>query len=311
MFKRIWCVMVVAALVLMVALPVLAQADTTDATVAFLLSMQNVDGGFTNGYAPESDVSTTADVVIAAIALGEDPQTFFVGDMMNPFSYLGMQVQSGSLNSAGQLAKVLSAVSIVGKDWNAFAGHDLAADLLALQNDEGLFGFGAFDHCLAMIGLQNAGVELPENTVEALLAAQNEDGGWGFMDGEASDTNTTSLCLQALALTDVVDENAAGFSYLDQIQNEDGGWPYQNPSDYGTDSDSNSTALVVEALLANGLDLAEWNNPQDWLATMANDDGSYSYQPGLPGDVLSTVAVVPAVEGLWLNAWATVIGADE
>lgn len=311
MIKRIWCVALAILLVMTLALPVLAQDDSSDVTVAYLLASQNEDGGFTNGWAPESDVSTTVDVVIAAIALGEDPQTFFVGDMMNPFSYLGVQVQSGNLTGAGQLAKVLSAVNAAGKDWSAFAGHDLAADLLSLQNGEGLFGYGAFDHCLSTIALQNVAVELPENTVETLLAAQNEDGGWGFMAGEASDTNTTSLCLQALALTDAVDAVEAGLGYLSAIQNEDGGWPYQNPSDYGTDSDSNSTALVVEALIANGLDLAEWNNPQDVLAMMYNEDGSYSYQPGLPGDILSTIAVVPAAEGLALNAWAPVPEAAE
>lgn len=311
MIKRAWSIGLAITLVVALALPVFAQEDSNESTIAFLLAMQNDDGGFSNGWAPESDISTTADAVIAALAAGEDPQAFFAGDMMNPISYLGVQVQAGTISSAGQLAKVLSAVSAVGKDWAAFADHDLVADLLILQSDEGLFGYGAFDHCLAMIGLQNAGVDLPENTVEALIAVQNEDGGWGFMAGEASDTNTTGLCVQALALTDATDAVDAGLAYFAQIQNEDGGWPYQNPSDYGTDSDSNSTALVVEALLANGIDLSEWNNPQDWLATTHNEDGSYSYQPGLPGDILSTVAVVPAIEGLPLNAWAPLSGVAE
>ncbi len=178
-----------------------------------------------------------------------------------------------------------------------------------MQSDEGVFGTGAFDHCLAVIALQNAGVELPDGTVEASVAAQNEDGGWGFMAGEASDTNTTGLCLQALAGTGAEDSDAAdavdaGLAYLKAIQNEDGGWPYQNPSDFGTDSDTNSTALVVQALIANDEDLAEWDNPQEWLLSMQNESGSFSFQAAMPGDnVLATVAVIPALEGVPLNEW--------
>jgi prenyltransferase beta subunit len=170
-----------------------------------------------------------------------------------------------------------------------------------------VFGAGAFDHCLAVIALQNAAVELPAGTVEALVAAQNEDGGWGFMAGEASDTNTTGLCLQALALTDAADSVTAGLDYLKAIQNEDGGWPYQSPSDFGTDSDVNSTALVIQALLANWQNPEEWGNPQDWLLSMQNESGSFSFQAAMPGDnVLATIAAIPAVEGVPLNAWAVV-----
>ncbi len=125
------------------------------------------------------------------------------------------------------------------------------------------------------------------------------------MAGEASDTNTTGLCLQALALTDSADAVEAGLAYLQAIQNEDGGWPYQSPSDFGTDSDTNSTALVVQALVANEQDLAEWNNPQDWLLSMQNESGSFSFQEAMPGDnVVATVAVIPALVGVPLNTWA-------
>lgn len=305
--KRFGVLIVSMIVILTLALPAFAQDDPTPGAkaVSYLLTMQNDDGGFTNGWSPESDLVTTADIVIAAIAAGANPDAFFAGDMMNPFGFLALQLDDGDALAAGQLAKVAIAVAAAGKDVADFGGHDLVGELLAQQGDEGTFGFGAFDHCLSMIALQNAGVDLPENTVEALLGVQNDDGGWGFMLGEASDTNTTGLCLQALALADAEDAVVAGVGYLAGIKNDDGGWPYQNPNEYGTDSDANSTALVVQALIANGYDLAEWNNPQDFLLSLQNDSGAFGYQLAMRDDnVLATVAVIPAIEGLPLNAWS-------
>jgi prenyltransferase beta subunit len=307
MLKR---VLLIVLSLLLVVLPVMAQdGDTTSATKAidYLLSVQNEDGGFSNGMSPESDISTTADVIIASVAAGEDPNAFFTGDMFNPFTFLGIQAEDDTMDGAGQYAKVLIAVIAAGKDPTAFGGHNLIDDLLAMQNEGGSFGSGSFDHCLAILALQNAGAELPGGTVDVLVSDQNEDGGWGFMADQASDTNTTALCLQALASTDQTDAVQAGLEYLRAIQNEDGGWPYQNPSDYGTTSDANSTALVTQALIAAGEDLATWNNPQEWLQTLQLDNGGFVYQEGMTdASLLATVAVVPALAGVSLNAWVPV-----
>ncbi|MBN1201165.1 MAG: terpene cyclase/mutase family protein [Anaerolineae bacterium] len=310
MFKRLSVLMLTLCIVL--ALPVLAQDDDpAAAALAFLKTVQNADGGISNGFDPTSDTSTTADAVVAIAVAGLDPNAFLTGDLVNPLLFLAAQVNAGNVTDAGTTAKVLTAAIAAGKDPAGFSDHDLVGDLLALQADDGLFGFGAYDHCLSMIALQNAGAELPDGAVDALLGVQGEDGGWGFMAGEASDTNTTGLCLQALALTGEVGAVEAGLAYLAAIQNEDGGWPYQNPSDYGTDSDTNSTALVVQALVANGEELADWNSPQEWLLSMQNDSGSFSFQAAMPGDnVLATVAVIPAIEGVPLNAWAPVPEAE-
>ncbi len=300
MFKRILALILAISLISIV--PAWAQEDDPGAkAVAYLQTVQNEDGGFSNGFAPESDVSATTDAVIAAVAAEEDPQTVFAAD---PVAYLEAQVKAENVTAAGQIAKVITAAVAAGLDPTDFGGPDLVQALLALQGDDGIIGMGAFDHCLSMIALENAGVELIDGTVEAAVAAQNEDGGWGFMAGEASDTNTSGLCLQALAWTDSVNSIDAGLAYLETIQNEDGGWPYQSPSDYGTDSDTNSTALIVQALIANDEDLAEWNNPQDWLLSMQNDSGSFSFQAAMPGDnVLATLGVIPAIEGVTLNEW--------
>lgn len=299
------------ALLLAVALiaPVFAQDDADPALMAldYLDSVQNADGGFPSGYAPESDLSTTTDAILAFVAAGQDPNAVLSPDMANPYYFLGQQVEGETVMAAGQLAKVATAVVAGGKDVTAFGGHNLVDDLLALQDESGLFGTGAFEHCLSLIALENAGVELPGGAVEAAVNAQAEDGGWGFAADQASDTNTTAVCVQALALTDQIDAVDAALTYLESIQNDDAGWPYQNPSDYGTDSDANSTALVTEALLAAGEDLADWNNPQEWLLSLQNEDGGFGYQTTMPdSNILATVAVIPALEGVTLTAWAPV-----
>lgn len=306
MTKRLMILAAMLCLALGAAIPAMAQDGESPSAqaLAFLRSMQNMDGGFSNGFAPESDIAATADVVVAAVAAGEDPNAFLTGNMMNPLAFLGGQAAEGHVSSAGLIAKVLTAVAAVGKDTAAFAGHDLVSDLLALQGEDGLFGSGAFDHCLATIALQNAGAALPDGTVEALLDQQDAAGGWGFMAGEAPDTNTTALCIQALVPAGEAEAVEAGLAYLQSIQNEDGGWPYQNPSDFGTDSDVNSTALVIQALSAAGEDFAEWNNPQDWLSGMQLENGAFAYQEAYPdANLLATIAAVPALEGVPLNAW--------
>ena len=309
MLKRVFSLLVVFVVVLTVALPVWAQNDdeVIDKAVEYLATMQGEDGGFSSGWAPESDPATTADAVIAMVLAEES------GDMLDTtLAYLETQTAEGNIATAGLIAKVITAVIATGGDPADFAEHNLIDDLLATQGEDGVFGYGTFDHCLALGALQNAVVELPEGAVEVVVEAQNEDGGWGFMVSEASDTNTTGLCLQVLASTELPDSVAVGLDYLAAIQNEDSGWPYQNPSDYGTDSDTNSTSLVYQALLATGENIDDWNNPSAWLISMQNESGAFGYQTAMPDDnIVATVAVVPAVADVPFIGWALLSGNSE
>lgn len=307
--KRILMVLMIASLLLALTLPALAQGDEAapvESAVAFLKTVQNEDGGFTNGFAPESDFGTTTDVVVALALAGEDPNVFFGSDMMNPLAFLGIELVEAEDIGAGQMAKALNAVFAAQKDPFAFAGFNLVDELKALQDPgTGLYGLGAYDHCLSVLALQNVGGEISPEALTVLVDAQDESGGWGFMAGEAPDTNTTALCLQALALLDAPDAATSGLEYLRSIQNDDAGWPYQNPSDFGTESDVNSTALVTQALIALGEELSAWNNPQEWIRSMQLESGAFSYQASMPGDnILATIAAIPALEGVPLNYWA-------
>jgi hypothetical protein len=82
-------------------------------------------------------------------------------------------------------------------------------------------------------------------------------------------------------------------------QNADGGFPYVSPSPYGTDSDSNSTAVVMWAIAAAGQDPAgdawkyqgqDGKSPLDRLRAFQNEDGAFRWQDAVPDDnMLSTV----------------------
>jgi hypothetical protein len=93
--------------------------------------------------------------------------------------------------------------------------------------------------------------------------------------------------------------------YYKGVQNDDGGWPYQNPSDYGTDTDANSTAVTIQALIAAGQDPvgSDWtteggNTPVAALEAFQNESGAFAWQAAMPDDnLLATVQALPALAG--------------
>src|SRR5205085_6396915 len=124
-----------------------------------------------------------------------------------------------------------------------------------------------------------------------LNQAQLADGGWSF-DGSAatgSDTNTTALAVQALVAAGAPgDATTRGIGYLKSQQNADGGFPYSKTSSFGSASDANSTALVVQALAAAGVDprtlKQSGGDPIDALLDFQNASGAFRYQAAQSDD---------------------------
>ena len=289
--------------------PVFAAANTS-AALDYLKTQQNADGGFGSGFSPDSTLSSTADVVLAITATGADPVTFDRGGN-TPLTYLASRAPSAA--TAGELAKLILAVVAAGENPRQFGGIDSVAKLEDLIGTGGKIGTETdtfVSHTLAVLALASAQRPIPGTAVELLRATQQESGGWAW-DGSvatAADTNTTAFAVQALlAAGEAADGDAVtkALAYYRSIQNDDGGWPYQNPSDFGTATDANSTAVTIQAILAAGQDPAgaEWTategkTPVAALEALQNDSGAFAWQATASDDnLLATVQALPAVVG--------------
>jgi hypothetical protein len=295
-------------LVLAGALPALAAVDTA-AALDYLKSQQNPDGGFGSGFSPDSAVGSTADAVLAIVASGEDPAGFSQNGN-TPLTYLAQNAAAVELG--GDLAKLIMAAVAAGQNPRTFGGTDSVARLESWIGADGKIGTANdifVSHLLAMLALKSAQRPIPPAAVAYAEAAQQEGGGWAW-DGSAAtaaDTNTTAFAVQALiaAGRPVSGAVTRALAYLVSLQNDDGGWPYQVPSDYGTDTDANSTAVVIQAIIAAGGDPAavEWTTaaggtPLAALEALQNDSGGFAWQAAVPGDnLLATVQALPAVAG--------------
>jgi len=269
---------------------------TAASAASWLAGRHEADGGFSSGFAPGSDVGASADAVAALAAAGMNTS--------RGADYLAAQIRSSRKLSAGQIAKIALAVQAAGRDARAFAGQDLTQRMLAAQKqDTGVIGDGVFSHSLCMLALVRSGVAVPASAVDALERLQARSGGWAFSGGDKVDVDTTALAVQALiAAGRPANRGAAGrgLGYLHSLQNPDGGFPYQSPSEYGTESNVNSTALVAQAIIASGDQPESWaaarGNPLSYLVRMANASGALGFQASFSDDnVLATAGAIPAL----------------
>lgn len=305
MRKRVMIVTLVLAALLISALPVLA-ADTT-AALDYLKAQQNADGGFGSGFSPDSTVGSTADVVLAIVAVGGALASFDQGGN-TPITYL--EANAASAATSGDLAKLILAAVAAGEHPRQFGGVDSVAKLESMVGADGRIGTETdtfVGHALAILALQSVQRPIPAAAIAYTENAQQDDGSWAW-DGSAEtagDTNSTAYAVQALAAAGSSDALAPALAYYKVIQNDDGGWPYQNPSEYGTATDANSTAVTIQAIIAAGQDPAgaDWtteggNTPVAALEALQNESGAFAWQAAVPDDnLLATIQALPALAG--------------
>jgi len=274
----------------------------------WLRSQQNDDGGFGSGFGPGSGVGPTADAIIAITAGGEDTLAW-VKDGQSPIDYLRAQVGAGRVTLPGDIAKTILALVATRQNPRAFGDRNLIADLGAkLDAGTGAYSPSLYDQALAILALGNAGEAVPASAVDALLRAQTVEGGWAFTGdilAGAADSNTTSMVVQALVASGRKDDTGRAMDYFRRVQNADAGWTYQVPSAFGTDTDANSTALGIQAILATGDSISNWaasgSDPLGALLSLQNEDGSFSFNRMFPGpNALATLQAVPALYGYTL-----------
>jgi prenyltransferase beta subunit len=283
-----------------------APGDASGQALQWLATQQNTDGGFSNGFSPESNIGATADAIIAIASAGQDASTWQKGGA-SPLDYLAAQVKAGNVKGAGLLAKVTLAAVATGQDPRSFGSTDLIAAIQAdFKKDTNIYGSSLFDHALALLALANAGQSLPDAAVTALVNSQAEDGAWSFSGDKtpgAGDTNTTALAVQALVAANRRDPVAKALDYFKKVQNPDGGFTYQKPSQFGEDTDANSTALVIQALIAAGEKPEAWavdgKDPLAALLALQRPSGAFSFNAKQADEnVLATLQALPALNGV-------------
>lgn len=169
----------------------------------------------------------------------------------------------------------------------------------------GAYATEAGPQAWAMLGAAALGQTIPPEAVNYLKSLQQSNGGWEWSSGWGTDTNTTALALQALIAAGEANTSPAitnGLAYLASAQNTDGGFPYDPDSSFGTASDANSTAYVIQALLATGENptSGEWtknDNPIGFLQSLQLPNGSFEWQAGTGANLLATQQAIPALLG--------------
>ena len=295
MIRRIGFVLALAG-IFGTSMSAAAQSDVQEA-LGWLRTQQASDGGFSNGFSEGSDVGATADAVVAIASAGEDPSTWKHGGL-STVDYLAGH--AGEVEDPGLMAKVALAAVAAGQDPRAFGGVDLLGTILgAFDPGTGYFGGGPYDSALSILALRAAQEPLPPKAVDGLLAARQAEGSYSFSGDPTpgtGDSNTTGLVVQALLVAGAGGEAAPSLDYFRRVQNADGGWTYQKPSAFGEDTDANSTALGIQALLAAGQDLAAWGHPERALQALQLENGALMFNAAAPGEnLLATVQAIPAL----------------
>ena len=261
----------------------LPQPQPARAGAEWLAAQQSPQGFIPT--APGSGVpslSSTAQTILALSAANVDPQGASLA-----LSYMKSNIDSyvtvDGADGPGQLALLILDAEALGVDPTTFGSTNLVSRLLATQQttgaDAGLFGTetqladdytGTYQQGLALVSLAAAGVRGTSQIHAAdswLVGQQCPDGGWTLpdvalnscdgtpADFSGPDTNSTSLALQGLlaqgALTPVAE--ALGLGFLTTGQDADAGWSYYaNTVATPGVSDPDSTALVIQALVAMG-----------------------------------------------------------
>jgi hypothetical protein len=264
----------------------------------WLRMQQQTDGSF-------GSPGSTAEALIAVGANRIDATTWrHSPSLLANVLANGVALANGGFDAAAGAGKLAIALAANEGCWPI----DALQPMDHYSSTTGKFGVNPGAHAWAMMGTVALSQAVPASATQYLKSAQLSNGGWEWGEGWGDDTNSTALAIQALvAAGEPVTSTAivSGMNYLDSAQNDDGGFPYSPTSMYGTDSDTNSTAYVVQALLAaESLTDTRWitytggitpTSPITFLLTMQLPDGSFEWQRGFGANRLATQQAIPAL----------------
>lgn len=302
----------VPSLLASAATPQTAQAN---AALRYLYSQVGADGSVA------SAMGATEDTVISVADNGYDPATL-KSSSSGTSAYTYLSGTASTITTAGGAAKFVLAWIAAGEP----AAIDGNAQLTKLNTTTTSGGYlepngafhnanptietaNAYSQSLAVLADLAAGRALPAHATGWLTCAQRTDGGFGYVIDDSastppascgdtsSDTNDTSIILQALGRAGITSADSAAEGYLHSVQDSDGGFPFNA----GAGSDPASDTVVIQALVAIGQDPtgAAWTvsgggNPLSNLETFADPKGSGGYIfPGSTAPDAFTTSAVP------------------
>ena len=278
--------------------PPTSPTDSERATAAleYLLAAQRPDGSI------DASLGETADFVIGAAAAGYDPRTLQgCAAGTSALSFLAA-ASDGAETDAAATGKAILAVVAAGDDPADFDGRDLTARLNSLYDSAtGAYGDGStISQSYAILAVAVSGGSVPGAATEKLTALEGTDGSWTY--GKAppaaggGDSNSTAVALMALHAAGIDSADATALPYLKTQQVADGGFVYSTA--YGSTSDADSDAEVLQALLAAGQDPFDeaWSkgsgNALTAMRAAQGADGGFAYTTY--GESAFTTSEVPA-----------------
>ncbi len=313
--------------------PQIPQFAAAQSAAKWIVGQQAADGSI------GGSLSTTANGILALAAAQVDPSAAHAAlNYMeaNANAYINSP-STDNADGPGQLANLILDAHAMGVDPTNFGGTNLVARLLRTEQtsgtDAGLFGTeqqltdddaGTFIQGLVFSALKTVGQAADAAAIGWLTGQQCPNGGWtlpnqavggGCTEDPAGftgpDNQTTSVVLQGLAAQGALTASikASALSLFTTGQAADGGWStYSNTVAQPQQADSQSTGLVIQALLALGLSptsapfTSSGHSPVNallsFVVTSGADAGALGYQDNTSGNLLATNQDVPVLAGL-------------
>lgn len=285
--------------------PAVSPASTAaSAAMNYLRASQISDGTILlfGGAGSTSAIGDIADDLFAIRAVGIAPATVVTTSgktILSPLSTItATRYISGNIGGIGKLSLAVAAADL---DPRAFDGLDLVVSMtLAYSSATGSFDdTNTWYQALAMMGMAAAGEQIPITATRNLAGRITGSGGFGYDAASGADTNTTGLVLEALVcggypITST--EVLSALAYLKSVQHGDAGFD----NGFSSDSDINSTAIVIQGILASKTDPtgSAWqiasSNPISYLLSAVQpDSGIYIVTSAYKAS--QTAAAIPAL----------------
>ena len=260
----------------------LARLEAADKALTWLHAQQVItDGSF---------ASSPAASVEGLLALGANHAD--APELLDYVLAHGAEYAAHGVSEAGKLAVALSAADAC---WPAEAmkpSDYYSPTVGALHSDAGQLAWG-------ILGTLALDEPTPTDSVDYLLDLALPDGGWEWSPEWGRDTNSTALALQALVAAGVPLTNStviSGLTYLQATPSDEGGYSYDPFGAWGNVADANSTAYVLQAFAALGIDAPD--PAIAFLVSVQDQSGALGWQTEQPAPNLgSTQQAIPALLG--------------